>query len=66
MVRRCPNCDQPFKEGQEVKGTFFAYWHEIPSRRAVATTRPHECIPETLEHRNCMDANGDVAIGGTE
>lgn len=57
MVRRCPNCDQPFKEGQEVKGTFFAYWHVIPSKTAVATTRPHECIPETLEHRNCMEAN---------
>lgn len=64
MNRNCPNCDQPFKDGQEIRGVFFAYWHQIPSRTTMATTKPHEGIPETVEHRNCREANGDEALLG--
>lgn len=59
MNLRCPDCDQWFREGQEIVGTFYAYWHSIPSKRVAATTHPHEAIPETFSHRNCQEANGD-------
>jgi hypothetical protein len=59
MKRNCPKCDQLFREGDEVRMTAFAYWHEIPSSTTIATTKPHEAIPETIEHRNCREANDD-------
>lgn len=61
---RCPNCDQLLKEGQEIKGTFYAYFHAVPSRRVISTTRPHDFIAESLQHANCMRANGDDGLLG--
>lgn len=62
MKVNCPKCDQPFKDGQEIKGVFLAYFHDIPSKRVVSTTTPHDFIAETMEHVSCREVEDDESL----
>ncbi len=53
MIIYCPKCKQPFKEGDEVQGTFRAFWHELGSKVHFSISKPHEYVPGTLSHVKC-------------
>lgn len=53
MLKLCPKCGERFKEGELVKLTVIAPWHEIKSTVSYSIGHPVDTYPDTLEHHEC-------------
>lgn len=54
MIVYCGNCGGKLREGEEVKGTFHAYYHELGSKVHWSITKPHDYDTGTLCHSDCL------------
>lgn len=55
MIKLCPVCDLPFREGELIEVMVVAPWHQIDSTVAYSIGTPLDTYPETLRHHSCMD-----------
>ena len=53
MIIDCWICHKPFKEGEEIVFTGYAYWHELGSKVAYSISKPHEVAKDTIHHSDC-------------
>jgi hypothetical protein len=53
MTINCGKCGERLREGQEIRGLFVAYYHELRSKVIFSITKPHHYEGGSLEHVNC-------------
>lgn len=53
MLRLCPVCDCPFKDGDKVVAVMLSEYKEIESDVHYAITTPTQCVE--IIHRECYD-----------
>lgn len=59
MIIRCRACGHRIADGDEVRGTFRAFLHELGSTVLYSITKPHEVEKDSLEHVNCYQTEAD-------
>lgn len=65
MLKTCPVCDYPFKDGDLLVAVMLSSYKEIESDVHYAITTPTECVE--VIHRECYDfpeSEGPNYIGG--
>jgi hypothetical protein len=55
MTIKCGKCGLVLTEGQEVKATMRAYYHELPSKVTFSLSQPHDVEAGSLVHVECAE-----------
>lgn len=62
MVKFCPSCEQPFKNGELIELVIIAPWHEIKSVVNFSVGKPVDTYPDSLIHHECAVAENDLSM----
>jgi len=54
MMKECPICDEPFKDGGKAIACMLVTFRSIPSDVTYAVEHPEKCV--ALVHVECFDA----------
>jgi hypothetical protein len=57
--KKCPKCDQFFKTGDILRALVYVPWVQIASKVSFAFGKPVAIDKESIEHRDCMEAEGN-------